>query len=89
MGEKMDEGYVEMVNADRRLVAIRFRDTSSYCVVRLLDDTVPQPGEWAQFDFRDNGDVFLVGRQGETTPVAVLRFHSSRDEAQRQLDASP
>jgi hypothetical protein len=85
----MDEGYVEMVDMERGLIAVRLRDTSSYCVLQLLGGNGPEPRQRLRFEIHDSGEGILVGDQGETAAVSLLRARCSRDEAQQLLDALP
>jgi hypothetical protein len=82
----MDEGYLEAVNAELRLIAIRYRDGGSYCVARLLGRRTPRAGQWVRGRLRGEGGRFTVEESGESAAISVVKAQCSRSEAMRLLD---
>ena len=74
----MEEGFVEAVNARWQLVAIRLRDSASYCVVETGQP--PEIGQWVIGKLQRVG-AYLRDEEGQTAAVTVLRDNCSRAEA--------
>ena len=77
----MDEGCLEAVDADRRMIAIRYRD-GGYCVARLLGRHTPKVGQCVRGRLRREGGSSIADDDiGESAAIFVSKARCSRSEA--------
>jgi hypothetical protein len=81
----MEEGYIEAVEAEHRLMAIRMHDGASYCVVRLLGHYTPQVGQWVGGELHSFACGYITSDTGQTIAVSVVRAGCAQEEALRML----